>query len=376
MRAIFFSFVLVFSAQAFARDTSHFIPNLNALPLTIDADNVKIKGFRFLNKNGEPNHGKFVLFTHGLHSNLHEFEHMVRAKMAEGYDCYAFNFRGHGNSNEKSTVIDYHEGDYSFERMADTDFPAMLNLVRRMNGQKGFIIGHSMGGMVPRASIAKGLVDQSQIEGMVLLGSPPHFRNQFNLLPPSLLDRFLTGLYAGSGRDPFSIAAALHKYEADLDFMNMANPVYWLMKMGLTKQWSILKDVIEALGFYDGHWATRAMTNQIPKDIMRSFATYQTEYPYEDVKLAMPVLYIMGEKDILVKMEDIMETAKAQSKNSGYWFITLKGVGHLSLIAPAAFESYRESLRLFMDAPASIGPANLTHIENNLGFCSRLLLGA
>jgi pimeloyl-ACP methyl ester carboxylesterase len=335
--------------SVYARPTATFIDGVQGEAITRQKDNVIYHGYRFLNPNGQPNHGHFMLFLHGLDSNLHGFEYSVKWAMALGFDCYSFNFRGHGNGDEKSVVLNYHDGDYRFRKMAEEDFPLFLEIAHEMSGQTGYVVGHSMGGMVPRASIALGLVDQSLIDGMVLIGSPPHFRNDsLGFLPAGLSQWVSTPIQSGRGDEMFS---AFEKIET----LNAFNPFYWMMQ---------------------NTWAARAHTRAIPKDILRSFMDFRKEYPYEDVHLAMPALYVIGENDMLVRASDIVETATKQSGEAGYWTITLKGVGHLSLVAPGAIESYGATLKKFLTAPASLGPANSTHIRTAPESCTRLLLGA
>ena len=157
----------------FLFNTTVFARGLNFERLRLTAGDATLHGVRYLNTSGQPNAGKWIIFTHGLGSNFHEFEYLlIPLFMAAGYDCFAFNFRGHGNAGERSLVQNYTDGAYRLEKMAEEDFPAMVREVQRLRGgQKGIIVGHSMGGMNPRAAFALGRVDQSQIESMVLLAA-------------------------------------------------------------------------------------------------------------------------------------------------------------------------------------------------------------
>jgi pimeloyl-ACP methyl ester carboxylesterase len=359
-----------------ARSAPDFIDGVQGIPLTVQAGGAQIKGYRFLNSTGVPNMGKAILFMHGVHSNLHEFELLIEEKMKLGYDCYAFNFRGHGNGVEKSIVGDYHEGDYGFQKMVEEDFPAIMKAVREMNGGKIVIIGHSMGGMVPRASMALGLVGSDEIDSMVLIGSPPHFRSKITVLPFGVEKILIRRIMSGSGQDPFSVTEEFHNFEKTMDAINLINPLYWLMKVGLDSQWTFLKDVFYILGIHDSRWSGRSRTESIPKDIMRSFVSFQENYPYEDMRISVPTLYIVGDKDVLVNAKDAVATAKLQSEEAGYWFVMLKGVGHISLVTPAALKIYRDALEKFLESPTSLGEPNQTFLEGVPGICERFLLGA
>lgn len=382
LKHTFLAFVIctATTSTAFAKTSVGFTKDILAQPMPIEEGNVRLQGYRFLNANGEPNTGDPVIIPHGLHSNLHEFEHLVKLLMSLGFDCFAFNSLGHGNGDEKSVVLDYHEGDYSFEALAITDFPLTVKAVYRLTGKKIHIIGHSMGGMIPRASMALGSVDQNMIKSMVLIGSPPHFRTKSSLIPESVLKIIKNRIFSGSGQDKFSVLDAFHDLETSMDLVNLINPAYWLAKFVLETNWGLLQDVVEMLGVHESSWAARARTKFIPKDIMRSFANYQDHYPYEEVKLDVPTLYIMGDSDVLVKESDVVESAQVQSRQGGFWFYTLKGVGHLSLVAPPAIKLYSETLKKFLMAPESVGPANETHLKGrpspSFNICRGILLGA
>lgn len=371
-------FLCVFpGAFAFGLNSQAFIDGLGAQPMTVEADNVRLKGFRFLNADGRPNSGKYILFTHGLHSNLHEFEYMVREKMAQGFDCYAFNFRGHGNGQEFSSIVEYHDGDYGFEKMAAIDFPAILAAVKRSSGKPGFIIGHSMGGMVPRAALVLGSADFSDVEGMVLIGSPPHFRANSNsiLLNSPLLSLLRAKIFNGPGDKRISGTDILSDIESKSDFLNLWNPAYWIAKEWVRIHLGLLKDLAKLGKIHDHDWARRAMTASIPKDILRSFAKFQEDYPYENANIPMPALYIAGENDLLVRATDIVATAAIQSRNSPYKIIRLKGVGHLSLVAPRALPYYEAVLKSFLDHPLNLISLDASIIEFSPSLCERALLG-
>lgn len=317
--------------------------------VSLNGDNVRIEGVRFQNAEGGFNNGPWVLLTHGLHSNFHEFQHLVPILMAAGYDCYAFNFRGHGNGNERSHVLEYFEGGYELEHMAQTDLALMLEHIRNFNRHRGHIIGHSMGGMVPRAAIAMNSLDQSRLASMVLLGSPPHFRSQ-SLMQKLLGPILESEVFRGAGNENMSLGRFGRALETIVDVMNLFNPVHYWIK-------GAVEDVM-------GHeWQRKAMTEFVPKDILRSFAKFTKQYPYEDVRLQVPALYIMGDRDVLVKDSDIVETAKVQSGTAGYWFMKLKGVGHLSLVASPVAVEYGRQLLQFLSHPEAIGPKNQTAIE-------------
>lgn len=365
--------IMFFSANVFAQESSHFITGVQGEHLIVEENGVRLHGYRFLNVNGQPNTGKFIVFTHGLHSNLHEFEHLVKEKMAQGYDCYAFNFRGHGNGSEESIVLNYQEGDYGFEKMAREDLPLIMKKVRSLSQQSGHIIGHSMGGMVPRAAVALGLLDTTDIDSFVLIGSPPHFRRQLPLLNSRLAQKLENHLQSGSGDERTGLVDVIASIEDKIDILNTINPFYWMLKANLLFHIELIKNFTHTSGLMDTQWAKRAATQRIPKDIWRSFAGFQKSYDYEHMTIPVPTLYLVGEQDLLVNKNDIEATAKVQSREAGFSLVNLKGVGHLSLVAPQALKFYRDILTDFLMNPKS--QANKERFNRKPSLCARWLLG-
>ncbi|MGZ3721312.1 MAG: alpha/beta hydrolase [Bdellovibrionales bacterium] len=372
-RAVFFTLCL-FSIQTMAR-------GLSTQKMIIEADNVNLQGYRFLNANGEPGTGKWVIFSHGLASNLHEFEYLIPVFLDAGYDCYAFNYRGHGNGEERSTVKVYHEGDYELEHMAREDVPAMVNAVQKIHPGKGIILGHSMGGMAPRGSFAHGLITSDQIEAMILLGSPPHFKSTKADLYSSdifgILKVFEGWLNVGPGNADIHIERTKINIENTMDWLNLFSVTYWWSK-GVIKS-LVRTEIHRAFGSVgdltlSDNWLSRAMSASIPKDIMRSVARYtRTHYPYEDVKIPVPILHIMGGSDVLVKHQDIATHAMGQSEDAGYWLARVNGVGHLGLVSPKAIDSYHDVLFDFLRTEGDLGSSHKSYYEITPGYCAKLL---
>lgn len=332
---------------------------ISAERMTLQGDNVQIEGVRYKNSEGQYNTGEWIYFPHGLDSNYHAFRYVIPILVEAGYDCYAFNFRGHGNGDERSKVLDYREGDYEMEQMAKIDLPLIIKKIQELNPNKGHIVGHSMGGMVPRAAIKLGTLDQSILKSIVLLGSPPHFRSQ-GLIESLIAPLLQNSLFRGAGNEDVGMSGMSAALESMVDTLNILNPLYFLIKDSMTR----IKQ-----------WQRDAMSRVVPKDILRSFARFKSNYPYEDVTLDVPALYIMGDQDILVRSTDIVETAKVQSKDAGYWLMRLKGVGHLSLVAPPAIAQYAQELLRFLKNPHDIGQKNETTINySRVPLCQALLV--
>ena len=370
IRLFIVAIIWFFSATGFAR--SFF--ELRQTRLLINEQNVQIHGYYFPGAKNKPFSGTPVILPHGLSSNLHEFEYLIPVLVEAGFDCYAYNFRGHGNGDEQSTVLDYEEGDYQLFHMAETDFPLMVAQVIQHSGRPPHVLGHSMGGMVPRAAVAHGQVDNTMIQSMILIGSPPHFHGEAKAM--RLMDRLRINsllrhvINSGSGNDRLSPVENAKTMAAIMDGLVFLNPFLWAPY--LTSKF-VVKKVMFSLAKREigpiektelSEWSNRATTQYLPKDILRSFDSFtQDGYPYENIPLPVPVMHIMGKKDSLVAWRDIVKSAQVQSDQAGHWLIRVNGIGHLGLVAPWVIEGYAESVFKFLRDPHSLGPKNKTFLE-------------
>src|ERR1044072_61300 len=209
-RLIVASMIIFGSPQdSFAR-----IMSLPAQKIELQTSNSVLHGYRYVKLNGEPNDGPAVLLTHGLNLNLHEFGSLVPVLVDAGFDVYAFNFRGHGNGSEKSSVIRYKEGDYGFDPIVSEDFPAMVRHVSDNKRRKILVVGHSMGGMVPRAALSRGTVNAKTIRSLVLIGSPARFtKNTLSSVGP-LVDLYLNSGFGYEGFEWFALKTSIEKLVA------------------------------------------------------------------------------------------------------------------------------------------------------------------
>jgi pimeloyl-ACP methyl ester carboxylesterase len=360
-------FMVLMSAWSMAWGQSQ---NLRPEPVLVRGSNLALHGFRYLNSQGQYNSGPWIVFLHGLGSNLHEFEYVIPHFVEQGYDCFAFNWRGHGNGDEQSLVLNYHEGDYEFAKMVDEDFSLLLEFIRAKTKTDGFVFGHSMGGMVPRAAfgrLTQGLA--RQVKAMVLLGSPPHFHSAEGLRrvldPFHLVYRLENFLLSGSGNDRIEVGRFMVSSSRTLDFLNFWNPGYWVAK-SLYKWLSsgLLKVGFDLRTPEEVSWMRRAVTDRLPKDILRSFSRFSNgNYPYEAVSVPVPILHIVGDRDTLVLAKDVAEHAKRQSHTAGAWLVLMKGVGHMGLVGPRVFRGYEAYVQQFLTDPQQLGEPNKNFIE-------------
>lgn len=150
-------------------------PNLHKVPT---GDGIEIALWRYFSETegGDP-----ILFVHGLGANhrnmaLNEENGLVQYLVEHGYDCWAIDLRGRGESDIPS-------GSWSFDDYAQKDLPSAVDYVLDQTDSKRLHwIGHSMGGMLFYA-VAGALEKQSKVASAVTLASP------FGMQEPLLVNR-------------------------------------------------------------------------------------------------------------------------------------------------------------------------------------------
>ena len=106
-----------------------------------------------------------VILTHGLFSN-----HRVCFRLAEylsghGYACYIVEWPHRQTSLKKSLVT------YTFDSLAVELVPEAINHIMTIHSVAPFWIGHSGGGILPSISLARGIIDDSSLSGIVMLAT-------------------------------------------------------------------------------------------------------------------------------------------------------------------------------------------------------------
>jgi alpha-beta hydrolase superfamily lysophospholipase len=115
-----------------------------------------------------------LLLAHGFaeyaERYVAHYSQLIPRLNASGFDVYAFDYKGHGRSSGARGVCDLNE--------AVATHQAARKLLNAQN-KPLFAFGHSLGGLVTAASIAR---DQSGVAGVVLsapallISAPPHLR--------------------------------------------------------------------------------------------------------------------------------------------------------------------------------------------------------
>ena len=123
-----------------------------------------------------------VLLLHGVVTNsrnldLDERHSLLRWLAARGIDAWALSVRGKGNSARPAFIGGDKRWDWTFDTYVTVDAPAALAYVRAKTGaDKIDCVGHSLGGMMLYALLARGGEPAASVGAVVTLGSPIGFR--------------------------------------------------------------------------------------------------------------------------------------------------------------------------------------------------------
>ncbi len=313
------------------------------------------KGIRYRNPGFPP-----VLLIHGYSGNSRNWREMGYALYERGFDVWMPNLRGHGKGAHRSSAAGG-EGAYSFDAMAVEDFPALVDYVVANTGRKVALVAHSMGGIAARAYLAgvrldaKGalVVDLARsrilagekVSALVLMGSPPHFRNcstAIRLLlksPGPVVEWFHSGvpipdahraptvpdtpkLFGKIRHSAFSkIVGGLTANAVARGFLNVTNfnpltgELPRLLQKGVSKvhvdlvrdiqRWMNHGDVLSRQGF----------------DFSKAEAIH------------VPMFFIAGEYDGLAPWQDVMDAAERHAAHGPTWKMLVRRTSHVDLIA-------------------------------------------
>ena len=96
---------------------------------------------------------------------------LARFLARRGFDTWALDLRGHGDSEPAGA----RRPDWSFDDLVQLDLPTAVRAVRTLSGRRPVWIGHSMGGILMYAALGTDTGLQESIAGLVTLASPVAF---------------------------------------------------------------------------------------------------------------------------------------------------------------------------------------------------------
>ena len=123
-----------------------------------------------------------VLLLHGIVTNSRNLDldgkhSLARWLAARGVDAWALSVRGKGDSARPAFIGGDKHWDWTFDTYATVDVPAALAFIRARTGaEKIDCVGHSLGGMMLYALLARGGPAAASVGSIALLGSPLGFR--------------------------------------------------------------------------------------------------------------------------------------------------------------------------------------------------------
>lgn len=122
------------------------------------------KPLEIIREPGVGGQGRPILFVHGIFCGAWVWqEHFMPWFAAQGYDCWAVSLRGHGQSPGRERLNHLGVSDFV------DDVERAIALVEQQSGQKPWVVGHSMGGLL----VQKLMLRQSLPGAVLLCAIPP-----------------------------------------------------------------------------------------------------------------------------------------------------------------------------------------------------------
>lgn len=133
---------------------------------------------------GQSNKGKQpIVLVHGSFTNRgfwlsSQGIGFARYLVEAGFDVWLMEMRGHGLSPRNNQYTDN-----DLERYASSDVPSVNKFVIEKTGLKPIWLGHSMGGVLISTALAAGMLSDSDVAGIALLGTQVVRRRWFLQIP-------------------------------------------------------------------------------------------------------------------------------------------------------------------------------------------------
>ncbi|KAL3017414.1 hypothetical protein AAZX31_06G276400 [Glycine max] len=251
---------------------------------------------------------KIVVFLHGFPEIWYTWRHQMISVANAGYRAIAFDFRGYGLSQqpaepEKETMFDLvHE---------------IVGLLDALNISKAFLVGKDFGAIPGHLTTA---VHPERVAGIITLGIP------FMLPGPSAVESHLQlpkGFYITRWREP-------GRAEADFGRFPVKSVIRNIYTLFSKSEVPIAADDQEIMDLFDPSiplppWFSEEDLATYASLYEKSGFRYALQVPYRsinadaglsDVKVTIPSLLIMGEKDYVFKfpgMEDYIRSGAVKN---------------------------------------------------------------
>ena len=168
-----------------------------------------------------------VLLVHGIAMNRQAFDFgverysVVAHLAAAGFDCFALDLRGHGDSRRGP------DRRWTLDTYLEEDLPAAFDAIEAATGAREVLyVGHSQGALLGMAACA---LHPSRIRALVALAGPAHFHSQPRLRTLVELRRLGLGRHLRLlARTIAPFAGYLHPplLELAINVRNVERPIY------------------------------------------------------------------------------------------------------------------------------------------------------
>ena len=346
-------------------------------------DGVELVGYHYDNPGAPP-----VVIFHGLGSNIYSVDlPLARHSLAQfiaarGYDVWDLNLRAQGAGDIRSS--NPQDWDFSVDDYALRDVPAVIDFVRNTTGQKPFVLGHSMGGMILYAylqgahlvylpelggwrvqgSARLARQRQATIRGLVTISSPPRVRwkydatlRNFLRYPPEDTNLLLTAAaksdqvwQALNSRADIPVADIVDWLQSDLaDFpyfgSDLSNYIFWLVAHLADNGWlamianpdNVTPETLEVAL----RWAIDSVSTNVLKQFCdavnhKTFREFHVDDPgrrpyvyanhYD--RITVPALVMAGTKDFLACDDVVRQFGYLKLGSRDKTYIAMRNYGH------------------------------------------------
>jgi pimeloyl-ACP methyl ester carboxylesterase len=349
----------------------------------LTADGVALVGYHYDNPGAQP-----VVIFHGLGSNIFSVDlplgrHSLAVFLANrGYDVWVLNLRGQGSGDIRSSNPD--DWDWSVDDYALRDVPAVVDYVRAATGQKPFLMGHSMGGMILYAYLQGArLVDrpdlggtrvqgsatlarqrQAGVKGLITISSPPRVRWKYNatlfnffLYPPEDTNILLTVASKSDkvrqildSRSNIPVADIIDWLESDLASFpyfgqDLSDYIFWLVSNLADNGWLAMvanpDNVTPETLDVALRWAIDSASTKVVKQFcdavnFKTFREFHVDdpgrrpYVYADHydRITVPALVMAGTKDFLACDDTVKQYGYMKLGSRDKTYIAMRNYGH------------------------------------------------